>query len=328
MWPNPRRPYNGIFVKEQLNSIRDVEPGLELDVLWIDGHASRFNYVLGIRRIRRRTRKNRYDLVHAHYGLTGAAAILAGASPLVVTFHGSDAGFSRWQTRVSKLVAGRAECLIGVSPRMRSALGRSDLTVIPCGVDLTLFRRIPRDLARHRLGMDHAGPLILFPADPGIPVKGFQLFKEILLELRRRRPNVRWRPIHGVNREEVPTLLSAADALVMTSLAEGSPMVVKEALACDLPCVSVDVGDVGSVLATVPHCQVTRRDPVAMADTIETILAGGHRAPGRDRVRQLGLDSQTVARRVVALYHEVAADRPAGAKTHPGSLDQQLREQR
>jgi teichuronic acid biosynthesis glycosyltransferase TuaC len=312
MWPHARRTYSGIFVKEQVDSLREARPAWTVDVLFIDGGRSRLNYARGIQRIRARAGRARYDLVHAHYGLTGAAALLAGTRPLVTTFHGSDAGFIRWQTWVSRRVATRADTVVVVSPRMRRALDCPAAQVVPCGVDLRLFRPQPRADARRDLAIDPSIPLLIFPGDPATPVKGFDLFDRTLRELRRRGLPVAWRPLKGVARAQVPTLLSAADALAMTSLAEGSPMTVKEALACDVPCVSVDVGDVAAIISTVPNCAIVPRDPVAVAESLQAILEHGGRPHGRQRIQELGLDLASVAARLAQVYEHVMGLDPTG----------------
>jgi glycosyltransferase involved in cell wall biosynthesis len=105
----------------------------------------------------------------------------------------------------------------------------------------------------------------------------------------------------GVPHDRMPYLMNAADALIFTSLQEGSPNAVKEALACNLPVVSVPVGDVAERLRGVSNCELVQEDdPDALATALERVLQRGGRSDGRTAVANL--DERVIAQRVINVY--------------------------
>ena len=305
MWPSAAAPWAGIFVREQVEALRAAAPEWDFEVLEIAGGRGRSDYLLAIPRVRRAARGR--DLVHAHYGLTGATVAAARVSaPLVVTLHGSDVNIG-WQRALSRPAVRRAAAVLAASERMRSLLGGQDVRVLPSGVDMDRFRPLERESARRRLGMAADRPVALFPAAPGNPLKGYELFQAAVAELPRQ-PAVEARTMGNVPREQVPALLCAVDVVVLTSRSEGSPMVVKEALACGTAVVGVDVGDVARLVGGLPGCAVVEREPAAIAAAVGRAL-GAKGAAARDARRrrnlELGLDSGSVARRVLGVYHQV-----------------------
>ena len=311
MWPGEGSPYTGIFVRQQVDALRRVAPERTFDVLTIAGHRGRGDYLLGARRIRERL--NDYDVVNAHYGLTAATVALASigrtAPPLVMTLHGGDA-YIGWQRAISLFAARRSAEIIAVSPGLREDFGR-ETDVIPCGVPTEIFQPDDAREARRRLGLPLDRPVVLFPADPGNPVKNHELFEAAISMLRRRSMDPVVLTLGDLDPAHVPERMVAADVVVLTSHNEGSPMVVKEALASGKPVVSVNVGDVASVLDGVPGCATTSRTPEAVADGIagalrdpERLISGGRER--RARVFQLGLDESSIARRVLEVLDRAA----------------------
>lgn len=318
MWPGDEADYTGIFVKQQVASLREAAPDWTFDVLRIAGERGRADYLAAVPRVRRALRAG-YDLVHAHYGLTGATVALARpSSPLVVTLHGNDVNWD-WQRVISRLGARRAARVIAVSDQLRDRFGREDATVLPCGVPTVTFQLLDRGEARRRLGLPADAGVVLFPAHPHNPVKDYPLFRAAVdaLASRTDRPLVE-RVLGSVPPSDVPLEMAAADAVVLTSTAEGSPMVVKEALACGTPVVSVDVGDVRHVLEGVPGCAVVERNATALSGALARILE----APGkpdarrrrRARVSELGLDAASVARELLDVYEAVITRRERGPR--------------
>jgi glycosyltransferase involved in cell wall biosynthesis len=179
--------------------------------------------------------------------------------------------------------------------------------VIPNGVDLDRFRRIDRAEARRRLGWDPDESTALFLANPEIAAKNYPLAAATCERL----PDVRLRVAHGLPYSDVPLLLSAADALLFTSRSEGSPNVVKEAMAAELPVVSTAVGDVPERLAGVPGCHVRDADPDALADALADAIQSGRAPDARTAVG--GLSSDAVATRIRDLYEQVLTKPEASA---------------
>jgi glycosyltransferase involved in cell wall biosynthesis len=185
--------------------------------------------------------------------------------------------------------------------------------VVPNGVDVSLFRPIDRLQARRRLGWEQDARHVLFAGNPADPAKGWKLAAAALDIAGARLPfSVRMTGLSGIAADEVPLHMNASDVMLVTSHSEGSPNTVKEAMACDLPVVSVPVGDVPDLLAGVSSSGVYARDPAALADALLPYLLAPVRSDGRAALIRRGLDLPSVAGRVVAIYDGVLARRRAG----------------
>ncbi len=295
-------------MKEQVDALRALRPAWSFDVLLINGRANGWNYLWGIPEVCRRVRKIGYDIVHAHYGLTGFVAAMQRRAPLVVTYHRGDV-WVWWQRQVSRLASRVAARNIFVSDCLAAKMPSPRALVLPCGVDMQLFQQRDALSARRELGLAPGKKVVLFPGNPSNRRKGYKLFQTVLEHLPyalRRATHVV--PFVGIRRELVPLYVSAADAMVLASTSEGSPQVVKEAMACNLPVVSVDVGDVAELLQGVANSCVCSRDPHEIARRLAGVLERGERSDGRRRITELGLDSESVARRLVRLYERVVRE--------------------
>src|SRR3954451_19716792 len=236
LWPTPEAPARGGFVKDQVEALQAIE-GLTVD-LFTFGIGSRED-VRAAAAIRAPYPKERFDVVHAHYGLCGWSALAACHAPHVVTFHGTDLAH-RYAGPLSRALARLVDLPAPVSARLaRTGLPRvgGPMAVLPCGVNLDRFQRIDRREARSGLGLDPGGRYLLFPADPARPVKRYDRARRladatgaVLLAYEERAP------------EEVPLMINAANAVVVTSDREGFGLAPLEALACDVPVVATDEG--------------------------------------------------------------------------------------
>ena len=244
---------------------------------------------------------NGYDLIHAHYGLTGPMALAQLRKPVVLSLWGSDVHGP--VAPVSRASAPFCDEVVVMSEEMRATLG-SDCRVIPDGVDLERFRPEPQSRASARVGWDDDAYNILFPYSPAREVKNYPRAERVatvvdnLLE----RP-VRLRTVYGVDHDAVPDYMNAADALLLTSHSEGSPNSVKEALACNLPVVAVDVGDVRERLAGVDPSRVATSDEELVQGLID-VLERGERSNGREAAREVSIDR--TADRMLEVYQQVA----------------------
>lgn len=294
MWPTAADPAFGIFVRDQVEALetrlrlarRRDEPGPRaIDVIAIDGRRSRLAYAAGILRVRRAlARADRtYAVVHAHHALAGLAAILAGARrpgrPLVVTHHGIEV-LEGWQAPLCRWVSRRADLTLVTSPELAVRLSdlQARVEVVPCGIDRALFRPGDRARARAELGLPAEGALVAWVGTDR-PEKRLGLARAAVERLREdgSAPAVRLVEVSGRAHTEVPTWLRAADALLLTSTAEGSPLVVREALACGVPVVSTAVGDVPKLLDGLPGCTV-----------VAERMPAGTRTPGTRRPSPAG----------------------------------------
>jgi glycosyltransferase involved in cell wall biosynthesis len=306
MYPGPTEPWWGSFVRDQVDDLSGL--GLELEVLHIEGRFSRRAYLWAIRHVRTRLEAGSYDVVHAHYGLTGAAVVLARPSvPLVVTFHGSDYGGPAWQRRVSTAVAKGAVPIV-VSEEGRALLKAPGARVIPMGVDTERFMPLDRATARTELGWDHGARYALLAGSRADPIKRADLFDAAVARARTRVPELQGTALEGYDRERVRLAFNAADVTVLTSDHEGSPVAIRESLACETPVVAVPAGDTASVLVGLPGCSIVAREADALAGGIEVAL-GAERNPAW-RERALKSSRTAIAEQVRDLY-ECVVDRSA-----------------
>jgi teichuronic acid biosynthesis glycosyltransferase TuaC len=315
LWPSPRRPVLGPFVRTQVEALREAGANLELMVL--DAPWRKLLYPMGALKVWSRVARGDIDLVHAHFGYVGIVSRLQRRVPLIVTFHGSDLlgdmveeeyldPFSRLQAASGRWIARRADAAIVQSGQMAAAMPAGTPTfVIPHEVDLRVIRPTGRDQARAALGLDPRRPYLLFAADPAIRTKGHPFAAEVVESLRGRHPDVEMLVVWTETQERLALYMSAADALVFPSLQEGSPNIVKQAMACNLPIVATDVGDVRERMEGVPGCLVRERRIGPFADALDDLLRAGARSEGRARVAEL--DSPIVAGRIMAAYEQTLA---------------------
>lgn len=241
-----------------------------------------------------------YDLIHANFGLTAPMAVVQPRLPVVVTLWGSDLfGEYGWLTR---LCVPHCDAVIVMSEAMANELDR-ECHVIPHGVDTDRFAPEPKRDARRRLDWSPDARHVLFPYPPSDDVKDYPRAERIVEAARERvDARVELRVVYGVPHDQMPTYMNAADVLLLTSRSEGSPNAVKEALACDLPVVATDVGDVSERLDGVRPSAVCRSDG-ELVDGLVDVLSDPRRSNGREAVRDLTLER--MAGRIHAVYEDV-----------------------
>lgn len=318
MWPDDRRPWYGSFVHSQARSLEPL--GIELDVLYVPGYVSNWEYLRGAVRALARNLQL-YDVVHAHYGHSAIVARMNLRAPLVVSYCGDDLlGTSdpvcpaRKTPRSIGLavafaqVAWVASATITKSEEMERRLPRARWArnhVIPNGVDLDFFTPTDRREARRRLGWDPDEKAALFVGNPALTVKNHAFAEAACALAARRCPQVRLRVAWAIPPEDIPVWMSAADALVFPSWSEGSPNAVKEAMACELPVVATPVGDIPERLLGIPGCHVLPPDEGCFVDALLEALHHGRCPEARAAVGELSL--MHVAKRVVHVYESVVA---------------------
>jgi glycosyltransferase involved in cell wall biosynthesis len=304
-------PSTGIFVDRQIASLKQA--GVRISTFDIGTSHSPIRILYKWLELRRRVRQASPDLVHGQYGtIVGLLTAFAGR-PAVISFCGGDLqpGASVSSLRLivgfllSNLAALRAEGLICKSEQLRQALWwrKSLAVVIPSGVDLNLFSPGPQNEARKELGWHLETPVAIVNVGEDPKGKGIDLAHAAMKFVREQIPNAELHVISKVEPIRIPVYFRAADVLLCTSITEGSPNVVKEALACNLPVVSTPVGDVSERLAGVYPSGVVSRDPREFGEAITKILLSRQRSNGRERIMDLGLDQ--VAGQVIAVYQSV-----------------------
>lgn len=309
-WPNPCAPHLASFVVRQVDAL--LKAGIEVDVFHFRGAKNPINYFRAWVSLRKKLSKEHYDLIHAQWG---QSALLAWPKkhPLVVTFRGSDVeahvdfrGKYLWQGRLlnflSRLVATRADEAIVVSARLTQRLPDRDYHIIPSGLDLNTFVQLNKNKAREALGISLNAKVVMFGGDPRRPEKRYSLAEIAIELLSQQMPDIQFIVPSNVPHPQMPVYLNAADVLLLTSLYEGSPNVIKEALACNLPLVSTNVGDVRERIRNIEGCEVCIDDrPETIAAALSRVLSRGQRIDGRHAV--LDLDEKLLTQKVIQVYY-------------------------
>ncbi|MGM0540542.1 MAG: glycosyltransferase family 4 protein [Thermodesulfobacteriota bacterium] len=299
---------NGIspIVKNQGESLREAG----VDVEYYPVHGKGLNgYLKNVLPLKRHNQKNTYDIIHAHYSLSALVATLAGCRPMVVSLMGSDIRLGLlYQQAVKFSSYVRWKALIVKSLDMKDNVRIQSARIIPNGINVELFKPLSRDASLNRLGWDKNKTHILFAANPAREVKNYNLL-ERAWKLLDNSHQVKIHVLENVPHQDIPIHMSASDLVVLTSLWEGSPNVVKEAMACNCPVVATDVGDISWLFGNEPGHFLCGFDPENVAHKLSLALefADKHgRTRGRERILELGLDSESVAKRIVEVYEEVA----------------------
>ena len=303
MYPTDERPHFGIFVRQETESLRRL--GIDVDVLFVDGRGGKLNYLRGFTRLWRRLREREYDLIHGHYIFGGLIARAQTRYPVVLTHHGPEV-FITWERHLCRLVTRYFDSVIVRTQEMKDKLGINDVHIIPGGINMEKFRPLSVEECRSRLGLPQGKKLILWAGEKRWE-KRFELASQAMERLQRRVPGVELVPLSGRPHALVPQYMNACDVLVLTSEAEGSPNVVKEAMACNVPVVATAVGDVPEIIGGTAGCHVCSLDPDDVARKLEAALLFGGRTRGRDAVAHLELD--VIARRIEDVYRRTLAAR-------------------
>ena len=311
MWPHPAEPSFGTFVAQQVEALR--QRGVEIDVLFVNGKVSRWNYLWGIPRVWRALLRRRYDLLHAHYVFSGWLARLQWGRPVVVSYHGGPE-LDGYQGLLCRLLVRLVDGVTVPSPKDRSRLGWPRAHVVPCGVDLDRFAPRPQAEARRYLGLPLTGKLVLFVGEPR-PEKRVDLIEAAVALVQACDPTVSLLKVVGQPHSRVPWFMNAGDVLVLASDIEASPVVIKEAMACNLPIVSTNVGDVADVLGDTEGCYLCEHTPEDIAAKVQQALRFGRRTNGRERVRHLQVSDE--AEGILRLYREVLERKRASSPVVP-----------
>lgn len=322
--PTAERPGSMAPALRQIESLRKL--GLEMIVQDMRGLPV-VKYGPAIPRMRSRLRE--VDLIHAHFGYCGWIGRMQRRKPLVVSFMGDDllgtpgangqtTWFSRWMVQFNRRLARMSDEVIVKSQEMADVVRPVACHVIANGVDTESFRPIPRDEAKQRLGLRSDQLYVLFPGDPSNPRKGFALADAARKEAEKILGKaIETLVLWGKNPDEVPYCMNACNAMWMTSLIEGSPNVVKEAMACNVPVVGVDVGDVAWLLEGIAGYAVCPRDSAILGRVLADRLMESREVGGREAIFKLGLGIDQVAKRVVSIYRKALATRnPSHVETN------------
>ncbi|MGB0871628.1 MAG: glycosyltransferase [Solirubrobacterales bacterium] len=305
MYPTRERPEFGVFVREQLEALSRLE-GVQTELYVIEGGGMNA-YRKAVRPLRKHLRTRQYDIVHAHYGLTGWVARRAKATPLVVTYHGTDLRHEK-VGKWSKRLARRIDQAAVVSDDLGRELAavkklRRPVAVLPTGVNLDRFAQSDRQAARRTLGIDPEGSFVLFPADPSRPEKRFDRAQELASTV----GDVELLTLGGVPPTEVSTYINASDAVIVPSEHEGFGLATIEALACNVPVIATKTGIAPIALERVRGCYCMDFDLRSWHATLSAILDDPDpRIAGRETAARYSTDA--MAKRVLSVYRDILDD--------------------
>lgn len=286
-----------VFRKEQGESLKEFAPVeyFNIEKGGISG------YIKSWIALKKRIKEHKYDLIHAHYGLSGMASVLQRKIPVVITFHGSDI----WKPsiRMISLVASHLSAWnIFISKKLREhakGFRKKRSSIIPCGIDLNTFFPIDKDEAKRIMNLNENDQYILFSGSFNNKIKNYLLAKKVVHRLKK----VKLIELKDFSKAQVNNLMNACDGLLVTSFYESGPLVVKEAMACNLPIVSTDVGDVKSVIESTKSCYLVNYDSQEIVDKLKLILDNPERANGRDKIHSY--DLKIIAERIFEVFEKI-----------------------
>ena len=301
-----------IFARRQVDSLKRV--GAHVEIFYLNSRTSPIPTFREAIRLRKVIKEFKPDIVHAHYGsVTSFLCALVTRNPLVISFRGSDLNgdpdVSLWRMvfgiLLSQISVFRAEKVICTSKGLKKRLWwqTAKAIVIPSGVDLHRFLPIEHSRARISVSLTPQEKVVLFNRGTGSLLKGTSLARAATEYAQKLIGKIHLIELDGrSSHDRIPDYMNAADCLLLTSKREGSPNVVKEALACNLPIVSVDVGDVAEVLLGVSECHIVERDVASVGTKLAEVLRRRNRSDG---VKKAELYSQeTIARKIVEIYYQ------------------------
>lgn len=291
------------FIVEQVEAFEQLtHTHIEVDWFGVQAHGIR-GYLNSLPALRNKIELFKPDVIHAHYGLSGLLATLQTQIPVVITYHGSD--INKRKIRLfSQIAVWRADWNIFVSNKLKDLVFATNYSILPCGINLNELPFVEQKSAREQLGWSANKDYILFAGAFDNAVKNYPLANQSVTLLGQE--DVELVELKGYSREQVTCLMCAADCLLLTSHTEGSPQVIKEAMAAGCPIVSVDVGDVRERIGGIDGCYVAdNREPEHISNLLRQALMFEGRTDGRKRIIEFGLDNKQIAEKLLNIYQNV-----------------------
>ncbi|MBO7202926.1 MAG: glycosyltransferase family 4 protein [Paludibacteraceae bacterium] len=286
------------FILEQANALQKT--GHEIDFFCVIGKGY-LGYLKAFKSLQKKIKTFQPDIIHAHYGLCGLLANLQRSVPVVTTYHGSDINIPN-VLRFSKITMNLSAWNIFVSEKcLHIAKQKNKFSLLPCGIDLPIYNETDIAAIKKQLNWQEEKKHVLFAGAFDNTVKNAPLAKEAIRLLK----NTELIELKGYTREQVTSLLYASDVFLMTSFTEGSPQVIKEAMACGCPIVSVNVGDVAERIEGLEGCFVVERNPQEIAKKIQQALSFARRTNGRKHIIKMELTNDLVAKKLVEIYKQI-----------------------
>ena len=312
--PGNSEGYSMIFAKKQVLSIE--KKGIRNHVFYLTSRTNLYKLIWLWIKFQKILNTYKPDIIHCHYGtMTAFFCVLSTFRPLIITFHGSDINktpkdkyFRNLGGRIlSHISIIRANAIICVSESVKTRLwfGKNKAYVIPIGIDLEEFYPIPREVAREKLNWDKEEKVVIFNRN-NPTIKRLDIAEKTIRIAKEQIPNLKLLIIKGeVKPEEMPLYLNASNCVLVCSESEGGPMIVKEALSCNIPIVSVDVGDVAERLKGVDCSIITLKDPQSLARSLVKILISDKQSNGREKIISDHLAQNITTDKVISIYNKI-----------------------
>ena len=300
------------FIRYQADSI--IDQGHYVDFFRVIGKGS-IGYLRNIKRLRRKIKSDQYDIIHAHYTFNGLISLMSGTRiPIIVSYMGTDT-YGDYDIHgkrliksyiniiISKVIQPFIDGIIVKSPNIKQMIFRKKhVFTVPNGVNLSVFKEASTIEARVHLGLSESKKIVLFMGKKDEYNKNFNLIKQAFKYLPENFELVAPFPVPP---EDMLNYYNASNVLVLSSYSEGSPNVIKEAMACNIPIVSTDVGDIKWLLGDLEGHFLTAYDPEDVAKKIKSAINFNKRTKGREHIMSLGLDSATTAGKIIGVYEKV-----------------------
>ena len=289
----------GSIVLNQAESLRII--GIEVDLFCIKKKGI-LGYLRSIFPLMNRIKNSNPDLIHAHYSYSGFIAGIASRKPVVVSLMGSEMRSSFIERLIIKgYYRVFWDTVIVKTAEMKNLLKLPKAVIIPNGVNMNRFYPIEKYVARLKIGHNSTHKRILFLADPHRMEKNYLLAERAVESFKE---EAHLSVVYDIPNEMVPWHINAADVVLLTSKWEGSPNIVKEAMACNCSIVSVDVGDVRQNLSGLNCCYICESTPESIVKNLTKAIDCKKAINGRARILELGLDSISIAEKIRKLYTE------------------------
>ena len=290
------------FIIEQGEAIRKC--GVEVDYFVVEGNGL-LSYFTQRKSLMHKIKDFKPDLIHAHYGLSGITAVLQNKVPVVTTFHnGETLSFSA--NILSSLFSLRTKFMVYVAQHIYDLAylkRKKNHVILPCGIDLHECVITDKEIARKELGFLPDKKYILFGGGFDNLRKNYPLLKDGIDLLKR--DDIEVLEMKGLTRLQISKILSACDLFALPTKSEGSPQALKEAMACNCPIVATDVADIKHLLGDIEGHYICTFDPRDVAEQVEKALAFNGRTKGRERIIELGLTNDLVAKKLVDIYQSI-----------------------
>lgn len=306
MLPVPDYAYFGIHVQEQIE-VLSKNFSIEREIFFINGRQSTLNYVKSIFALRKKIKQSTFDIIHVHYGIAGLFLLFCKPNiPVILTLHSGEIYQKKKylnhiiQKKLTFAIAKKVNKIIVLNDDMLRIMKRfaHKLVKIPCGINTHFFKPIEsiQDRVSYTIG---------FPGNKARPEKNYALFIEII-NILQKKYSIDIIEFHNMSRVQVLEAMHTIDILCMTSTIEGSPQIIKEAMACNIPIVSTAVGDVEDLLHEVQNAYIihsfTAKDFVEKIEGILLLPKTERISNGRKKLEYMQLDEQSVAQKIYQLY--------------------------